>query len=824
MTLTNKQKKIIRLTFFLGILLISTFSAMNTIFNGQLGIKNTPEQVNQVKSIPSSSAFWTNTSIIIDATATTNTSHSGNWTWAVAQDWCTGLGTWEQPYLIENMTFTADFDMNGLLIKNSVEDYFKINNCTLENATTNSDSAGLNLEDTSNGTITECNMSKNTVGLLIGNNCNNITIIENYVNNEHTIITNNIGIKLGYYAYNNTVLNNSIENAYQGISLLYSDRIQILDNNLTNCARGIELSYSINNTIQNNSVFDNLQYGIQCLQQSNNNTLIENTIKNSGYSDFRIRLSNNSILLDNVLDSKGIFLEQSYHNQINQGNTVSGKPIYYYEDQNDLDLNGDIITNIGQLFIINSSNSKISNFVIDNVSMGICIDQSSQLNVSNNNISNNTDYGLYLRDITQSSIIGNIANNNKYGIYYKNYVPAYWDEENPDLTLLKGDNIFSLNIVNNNERNGIETYYSILDTFSNNIFNNNIQSGMNLNYIYNSSISQNQVKNNSLLGIGCDYSQYNSFSENMIINNTNYGLYLDNANHTVIEQNYFELNYLGIYLYDSHHCSIENNEITSNLHDGIQFEIANETKISNNIISFNMDTGIKIDTESYNNIIFQNFLIQNTVHAEDNGFNNQLYFQNIGNYWDNYTGVDVDNNGIGDTSHSIVGSANNSDLYPIFELAPPVIIENPINASFMVNQTQLLNWTIQDLTIFDGAYIILLNGTEVGSGTWESNIQFSFNLQSLNLEPGIYNVTIIVSDGLGYSAEDSVLVVINPEDEPEPEKISGWLIFLFIVLGLSAISVTSMIVLKITSPEKYDKVMATLKEFFSKFKKIGKSD
>jgi len=77
---------------------------------------------------------------------------------------------------------------------------------------------------------------------------------------------------------------------------------------------------------------------------------------------------------------------------------------------------------------------------------------------------------------------------------------------------------------------------------------------------------------------------------------------------------------------------------------------------------------------------------------------------------------------------------------------------------------------------------------------------------------------------MGYSAENSILVVINPDLVDEPQKISGWLIFLFIVLGLSAISVTSMVVLKKKFPEKYDLVMETLKEFFGKVKNIGKSD
>ncbi|QEE16739.1 NosD domain-containing protein [Promethearchaeum syntrophicum] len=935
MVLTTKQKKLVRTTIFLGILLISGFSAIS---NSKLGIESVSEQKNHIKNTPSSSAFWKNTSIIIDATATINTTHSGNWTWAAAQDWCKGLGTWDQPYRIENMTFEADYNMNGLLIANSNEFYFEINNCTFLNATTSSQFAGLNLNNAANGTITECNMSTSYYGLLLDGGCDNITITynnatennrggirlgQNAINNtiafnnasdndgpgiwlyradynhiynntvnnniidgsqgaiyiysadgnlvfnntafdnsnaqiglrdaennriyENKIGGGNYGIYTVSFSHNTSVINNSIYNSNTGININGGHKNNILDNDINNGNIGIYFSSSDNNTVQDNRVIDNIQYGIQ-LYSSDNSNFIENTISNSGSSSsFRIIGSNNLTLFDNIIDDKGLFLDQSYHNQINQGNTVSGKPIYYYEDQDDLDLNGDIITNIGQLFLINCNRAQISNFNIRDVSVGIYIDTGNQLSISNNNVSNNYNFGLNLKNTNQSSITGNIASNNLYtgmnllnidhcsitsntvndnnrGIYCENDDPDDWDEEDPDLSLLIGENTFSENNANNNKQHGMETRYSKFDTISNNICFNNTQDGIYLEYVYNSTISNNQVINSSQDGIGCYYSQNNNIFENEVINTTNAGIYLEYANHTKIVYNIIELNGEGISLYDTHHVSIENNEITSNVRNGIDFEIANDTKITGNIISLNSQTGILIDTDSYENIIFRNIFIQNTVHAEDNGFSNQWYNQNIGNYWDNYTGSDLDDDGIGDTSHSILGSANNFDLYPIFGITLPLFIETPINASFTVNQTQILNWTVQDYIIWGSTYTIFVNGTEVGSGTWESDAQFSFDLQSLNLEAGVYNVTVVVSDGMENSAENSILVIINPEIGGEPQKISGWLIFLFIVLGLSVISVSSMLVLKKTKPEKYDLVMEKLKGFFSNLKNIGKSD
>jgi len=71
--------------------------------------------------------------IVIDALATTNTTYSGNWTWAVRQPWCyndNGV------YVIEDLTIDASTSPtgNGIYIKNSKNEYFIIRNCTVYSA------------------------------------------------------------------------------------------------------------------------------------------------------------------------------------------------------------------------------------------------------------------------------------------------------------------------------------------------------------------------------------------------------------------------------------------------------------------------------------------------------------------------------------------------------------------------------------------------------------------------------------------------------------------------------------------------------------------
>ena len=58
----------------------------------------------------------------------------GNWSNAVSWGWCKGDGSWGNPYIIENMTIDATSSPvgGGILISNSANDYFIINNCPVK--------------------------------------------------------------------------------------------------------------------------------------------------------------------------------------------------------------------------------------------------------------------------------------------------------------------------------------------------------------------------------------------------------------------------------------------------------------------------------------------------------------------------------------------------------------------------------------------------------------------------------------------------------------------------------------------------------------------
>jgi hypothetical protein len=77
--------------------------------------------------------YWnlTGNPIYIDDLATGVGAH--NWTWAETQPWCSGSGSWTEPYVIENVTIDGQSSDSCIEIRNS-DAYFIVRNCSLYNS------------------------------------------------------------------------------------------------------------------------------------------------------------------------------------------------------------------------------------------------------------------------------------------------------------------------------------------------------------------------------------------------------------------------------------------------------------------------------------------------------------------------------------------------------------------------------------------------------------------------------------------------------------------------------------------------------------------
>lgn len=207
---------------------------------------------------------------------------------------------------------------------------------------------------------------------------------------------------------------------------------------------------------------------------------------------------------------------------------------------------------------------------------------------------------------------------------------------------------FTIYGINSSDR-GIYLYNSSNCEITGNNFYN-CHSGV---FLYKNSqeniISENKFMNNTY-GIDCYGENNNYITKNDIVYNEEIGISGLGENCTVYQNN-ISHNHQAIDGYWSINCSIYNNTISNNMY-GIWLYKSGCKVYQNNFIKNNYDA---------------------LSYAEKNWYNEEL---NIGNYWDYYTGEDIDADGIGDTSFNLTYSYSYPDSYvqDLYPLMNPVII------------------------------------------------------------------------------------------------------------------------------------------------------
>lgn len=220
-------------------------------------------------------------------------------------------------------------------------------------------------------------------------------------------------------------------------------------------------------------------------------------------------------------------------------------------------------------------------------------------------------------------------------------------------------------------------------------------------------IHNNTFNYNSQFGAASFLSNDDEFYDNICNNNTDVGIASYNSNRTIIEDNSacysnnggfaaiggvnvsINYNYVwecGIGLANITNSNVTNNRIEdSNI--GILLGISNTDYVNNSLIYNNTiidcDDGIFCGNSTKENLIYFNNITNSIIYAMDNGTNNDWDNGTIGNYWSNYPGDDLDDDGIGDDPYDINGTAKTQDMYPIWNdgdsISPNVTIILPVN-------------------------------------------------------------------------------------------------------------------------------------------------
>jgi parallel beta-helix repeat protein len=406
---------------------------------------------------------------------------------------------------------------------------------------------------------------------------------------------------------NVTIKNLVVKNFCWAIKLTYglgiegSRGINISSSTLTNNTYGIVLGlFSGNATLLNNTITGN-EYGIY-FSYSSGNMLRNNVMNDNRYN----------LWVDCELSSSAYSLA----NDVDASNTVDGKPVCYWVNQQ----NKAVPADAGYVALVLCNNITVQNLQLSGNGQGVLLASTNRSLITNNNLTNN-NYGIALfgpnAPCTDNTITGNrIENNTKDGIFT-------WDNTGTNITQ---------NTISNSQENGLNLFNAKKAVITGNNVTGNGETGIKL-WGYDLTgpqlISQNYVAKNGL-GIELDWDNSGDAARSLVTQNT------------LIENNRYGLKISG---------EQQNNQI-----------------YLNNFINNNA-SGLQVGQPG-------RWTAQGDLPGKANAWDNGTF----GNYWSDYLtrypdASEVANTGTGDTPFYI--NENNQDNHPLMEPVALVMAETP---------------------------------------------------------------------------------------------------------------------------------------------------
>ncbi|UCC58459.1 MAG: right-handed parallel beta-helix repeat-containing protein [Candidatus Bathyarchaeum sp.] len=361
-----------------------------------------------------------------------------------------------------------------------------------------------------------------------------------------------------------------------------------------------------NHTLSGNNIADN-NYGIY-LGHTSNNVLRNN------------QMNDNTVSLSIIYSSLGDDIA-SFTHDIDTSNTVNGKPVHYWVNQQ----NKAVPPDAGYIGLINCTNMLVQNLDLTGDSQAVLLVSTTYSTITKNAITNNSEQGIYLYKSSNNSISENsLANNAVSGIYLYH----------------SSNNIISENTITENNQDGIYLFNSSHNSMNGNTVTLNNE-GI---HVYS------RGTNNSIVG-------------NTITENNGYGISLEWVHNNFVSENYIVENGGGILVSASSNNRIIGNTVKENNGWGIRLE----------------------GRDQRNNVIYHNYFIDNNVEAgfqvsipglffglDDWRPGNPNVWNNgtVGNYWSDYltrytNATEIEGTGVGDTPFYI--NPNNIDNYPVMK-------------------------------------------------------------------------------------------------------------------------------------------------------------
>ena len=301
----------------------------------------------------------------------------------------------------------------------------------------------------------------------------------------------------------------------------------------------------------------------------------------------------------------------------------------------------------GSILVTKSTNISIYNVSIlsDTLSNnGIIVKGSSKVYIHDNLIFGSAHHdGITVKNSKDVKIFRNLLVNNFYGLKIR-------DSDNIEVF----DNSIEYN------KFGLE----MLNVISSKIWGNDIKNVLIGSYIKNSKkieITLNLIKNNGW-AIIANFSFFLVVSSNLIFDAMYYGfLFLSSGNNIISGNRIVNVSRDGLHLYDSSSNIIHGNVFSNCGWSGILLWLSRKNFIFNNSIVGN-NVGVEVYNSSSNYIFFNNF-VKNLLDVNSFAgnfwfsravsyiFNGSFFFGKLGNFWEAFSGLDLDGDGVFDSPY-----------------------------------------------------------------------------------------------------------------------------------------------------------------------------
>ncbi|NLE03330.1 MAG: hypothetical protein GX638_00815, partial [Crenarchaeota archaeon] len=373
------------------------------------------------------------------------------------------------------------------------------------------------------------------------------------------------------------------------------------------------------------------------------------------------------------------------------------------------------------LYLENVNNSSIKNITI--VDCGIEIVQSSNNLVTKNNVSDlittRNSSGIVIFDNLASGI--SLIKSNNITVESNKLSDVYL----PNSTSTSGlfsegisiDNSENCRILGNNiERKGvgINIWHSTKLSFEYNTLKDN-QFGVKISgntlsdYLHNIDISNminekpvlylvnktnSQISNTAgwIAAVNCN----NITIQNWVSTPNWDGILFAYTNNSKVINSTLKNNFNALTLTNSLNCTITQNTLKDNQYSALYFEDSTNCAVTHNNIIDNL-CFFYIWGTSKNNTIFCNNFVGNLTGSMEKNLGTQWNKDGDGNYWSCFTGVDLDDNNIGDSPFLIETYSGEKDLLP--HLTPynnglSIPIREQTGNGYLAMPQETLNYTI----------------------------------------------------------------------------------------------------------------------------------